>query len=256
MTKSSRRNLGHRQGWIFPFVCTAGAQQMAWDQQLLDWQIAQGGQNWLLRFYDWSPSALSIGYHQCTIPPLWQELVTELGIDLVRRPSGGRAVLHSGCLTYALICPQVYRSRCAMYAYLCEFLRLGLSRLGIELSFGQGSDYVREQSCFHSHTRGDLVMANGQKLVGNAQLYRQGSVLQHGSIMLQPNRDWLQQFFGDSQSIGAIADLEQFVHHSLAELQRLLITALTQSAEEHFLVEFKRREFSELAPCLISPKPA
>jgi len=256
MTKSSRRNLEHRQGWILPFVCTAGAQQMAWDWQLLDWQIAEGGQEWLLRFYDWSPSALSIGYHQQTIPPTWQKLATALGIDLVRRPSGGRAVLHSGSLTYALICPQVHSSRSAMYAYLCEFLRLGLSRLGIELSFGQGSDYVREQSCFHSHTRGDLVMANGQKLVGNAQLYRQGSVLQHGSIMLQPNRDWLQQFFGDSQSIGAIADLDQFRRQSIVEMQHHLIAALIQSAEEHFLVEFKRREFSELAPCLISPKPA
>jgi lipoate-protein ligase A len=229
---------------------------MAWDQQLLDWQIAQGGQNWLLRFYDWSPSALSIGYHQCTIPPLWQELVTELGLDLVRRPSGGRAVLHSGCLTYALICPQVHSSRSTMYAYLCQFLRLGLGKLGIQLTFGQGMDYSREQSCFHSHTRADLIMANGQKLIGSAQLYRRGSMLQHGSIMLQPNRDWLQRFFGDSQCIGAIADLDQFCHQSLAELQQCLISALTQSAEEHFLVEFKRREFSELAPCLISPKPA
>jgi len=229
---------------------------MAWDEQLLDWQIAQGGQDWILRFYDWHPSALSIGYHQRFVPPTWLELVAELQLDLVRRPSGGRAVLHSGSLTYALICPQMYSSRWAMYDYLCQFLCLGMSRLGIDLTFGAGKDYAHADSCFHSHTRGDLIMANGQKLIGNAQLYKQGSVLQHGTIMICPHREWLQRFFGDGRSIGAIADLAQFAQQTLPEIQQSLIRALTQSAEQHFLVEFKRTEFSQLVPCLISPKPA
>ncbi len=224
---------------------------MAWDEQLLGWQIARGGQEWLLRFYDWTPPALSIGYHQRSIPPWWHWLSAELGIDLVRRPSGGRAVLHCGCLTYALICPQVHQSRSAMYQYLCEFLRLGMASLGIYLTFGSGTSYHHGDSCFHSHTRADLLMANGQKLIGNAQLYRHGSVLQHGSIMLQPQRQWLQQFFGDSSSIGAIADLAPFAHYSLAELRQCLINALVQSAQQYFLVEFKHAKFSELALCLI-----
>lgn len=173
-------------------------------------------------------------------PPSWQTLSAELGIDLVRRPTGGRAVLHCGCLTYAVICPQVYLSRSAMYQYLCEFLRLGMGSLGICLTFGQSTNYCHGDSCFHSHTRADLVMANGQKLIGNAQLYRQGSVLQHGAIMIQPHRLWLERFFGDSSTIGAIADLAPFAHCSLSEIQQSLIDALTQSAEQHFLVKFNK----------------
>ncbi|WP_263971779.1 lipoyl protein ligase domain-containing protein [Leptolyngbya ohadii] len=95
-------------------------------------QHHQHGHPATLRFYTWHPAAISLGYHQRQFPPQWCELTwNDRPLDLVRRPSGGRAVLHQGELTYAVITSGLSGTRRSAYQQICEFLIRGWRSIAI-----------------------------------------------------------------------------------------------------------------------------
>lgn len=152
-----------------------------------------------LRFYTWNPVAISLGYHQRHYPEFWQDLQWQgRAIDLVRRPTGGRAVLHQGDLTYMVVTSGLSGTRSQTYQYLCSFLIAGWRALGVNLYYGKaGRGYIKQASCFSSATTADLVTESGYKFIGSAQ-YRQGNaILQHGTIALSRNRELYRQVFGE-----------------------------------------------------------
>lgn len=179
---------------------------MAIDTWLLD-QHRQGHRPPTLRFYTWSPSAISLGYHQKHYPDAWTQLQWQgQSVDLVRRPSGGRAVLHQGDLTYAVIGSGFAGSRMETYQHICEFLIAGWRSLGVELSYGQaGRGYIHNPNCFGTATAADLVMPDGTKLIGSAQLRRGNAVLQHGSMRLEPDPILYQTVFAENSQEGQTA---------------------------------------------------
>jgi lipoate---protein ligase len=161
--------------------------QMATDSVLL-LGLAEGLSPPSLRFYGWSKPTLSIGYHQKQV---WPDL------EVVRRPSGGRAVWHEGDLTYALTLPLPQGSVAKVYAQLCAFLIEGFKKLGIYLEFGTtGRGYIHNPSCFGTATGADLVW-QGRKLIGSAQVRRGKALLQHGSILIHPDPQKLANLFPD-----------------------------------------------------------
>ena len=182
---------------LIPLVDAPGQTQMAIDRWLLD-QHRQGLHPPTLRFYTWSPPAISLGYHQRQYPDFWQQLSwNNQPIDLVRRPSGGRAVLHQGDLTYAVIASGLPKNRMQAYQAICEFLIAGWRSLGVELGYGvSGRGYIHNPNCFGTATAADLVLPTGAKLIGSAQLRQGDTILQHGSIRLNPDPDLFQQVFG------------------------------------------------------------
>lgn len=151
-----------------------------------------------LRFYTWSPIAISLGYHQKSYPDHWQHLSWQgQAIDLVRRPSGGRAVLHQGDLTYAVILSGLSGTRLQAYQAICQFLIEGWRSLGVELSYGTaGRGYIHHPNCFGTATGADLVTETGVKLIGSAQLRRGSAILQHGSIRLTTDPRLYYKVFG------------------------------------------------------------
>lgn len=171
--------------------------QMAIDSWLLE-QHRAGLQPPILRFYTWSPPAISLGFHQRHYPEFWQHLTWQgTPVDLVRRPSGGRAVLHQGDLTYAVIASGLPGSRRESYQFICEFLIQGWRTLGVELHYGSaGRGYIHNPNCFGTSTGADLVTPEGAKLIGSAQLRRELSLLQHGSMRLATDPELFQQIFG------------------------------------------------------------
>lgn len=171
--------------------------QMAIDRWLLE-QHQSGKHPSTLRFYTWSPSAISLGYHQRQYPEYWQNLTWQgHKLDLVRRPTGGRAVLHQGDLTYAVITSGITGNRLQVYEKICEFLIQGWRSLGVELRYGtEGRGYIHNPNCFGTATSADLVLPDGTKIIGSAQLRRGGTILQHGSIRLQPDAELFTQVFG------------------------------------------------------------
>lgn len=169
---------------------------MAIDAWLLD-QLIAGQQAPTLRFYRWQPIAISLGYHQKRWPKGWRSLTWQgKSVDLVRRPSGGRAVIHQGDLTYAIIMP-IQGHRQDLYRQICDALIAAWQRLGVALDYGTaGRGYRDQASCFSLATAADLVTPTGYKLIGSAQLRREHCLLQHGAIRLWPCLDLYAQVFG------------------------------------------------------------
>lgn len=170
---------------------------MAVDRWLLE-QHEAGACPPTLRFYSWHPIALSLGYHQRQIPEHWRALTWQgAPVDLVRRPSGGRAVLHQGDLTYALIVSGFTGKRMQVYQHLCEFLLRGWRSLSVHLHYGTaGRGYIHNPNCFGTATGADLLLADGTKLIGSAQLWRNATILQHGSMLLRPDPALFETVFG------------------------------------------------------------
>lgn len=184
--------------WRFiPPLQASGKLQMALDAWLLD-QHNRGLSPPVLRFYTWSPAAISLGYHQHHWPEAWNHLTWQSEkVDLVRRPTGGRAVLHQGDLTYMVVMSGLAGSRVQAYQTICEFLVQGWRSLGVQLNYGQaGRGYIHNPNCFGTTTAADLVSENGSKRVGSAQLRRGVTILQHGSMLLEPDPDFFSQVFG------------------------------------------------------------
>ncbi len=146
-----------------------------------------------LRIYGWSPPAVSLGRFQEVAEQVDVEVIQQHGWDLVRRPTGGRAVLHDDEVTYSVCVPQdqleggdsVLRS----YRYLARGIQRGLELLGVEAELGRtppavggkGGRHQQSAICFSHPTRADMVAA-GHKIVGSAQVRKNGVILQHGSV--------------------------------------------------------------------------
>lgn len=150
------------------------------------------------RLYGWSRPTLSLGWHQRRLEPHWWDLVRQGRIDLVRRPTGGRAVLHGADLTYALVWPRPQGRRSEIYGRALVWLVRAFAAMGLPLRSGGQAASLQRSSCFATSTVADLVDANGAKRVGSAQLWRGGHLLQHGSIQLDPCPAlWREVFGGD-----------------------------------------------------------
>ena len=215
----------------------SGSTQMAIDEWLLE-QHRLGKSTSCLRFYTWTPIAISLGYHQRHYPEHWQRLQwNNQTIDLVRRPSGGRAVLHQGDLTYSLITSGLAGRRRDVYAHLCQFLIEGWHSLGIALHLGADKQsYQSADSCFGTSTAADLVMGNGYKVIGSAQLYREGCILQHGSMRLFPDSSLVEKVFGGPPVVSP----KVLMTMSAADV----VAALAASAQRIFDIKFEIQPLS------------
>ncbi len=186
--------------WIAP-CCLEGAWQMAIDAWLLQPQAtnpaAAAGPAPAFRLYRWSRPTLSLGWHQRRLEPHWCDLARQGRLALVRRPSGGRAVLHGGDPTYALVWPRPQGTRAEVYGRALTWLVEAFAALGQPLQSGRQAASLQRSSCFATSTAADLVHANGAKRVGSAQLWRGGHLLQHGSIQLDPSPALWRAVFGD-----------------------------------------------------------
>lgn len=214
---------------------------MAIDTWLFD-QCYRGLLPPTLRFYTWEPAAISLGRNQRHWPIHWQSLTWHEGaIDLVRRPTGGRAVLHEGDLTYAIALSHPTRDRRQAYRELCQFLIDGWQTLGVNLQFGQSQqNYTQKANCFATATKADLVLDTGFKLIGSAQAWQGQTVLQHGSMRLNPNPKLIEQVFGNRSETAPIptTTLPGF---SASEI----MTQLIQAAQICFSVTFTHQPLSQ-----------
>ncbi|MEL7246367.1 MAG: biotin/lipoate A/B protein ligase family protein [Cyanobacteria bacterium J06573_2] len=211
---------------------------MAIDEWLLT-QHQLGKYPPILRFYTWSSPTISLGYHQRKYPEDWQHLIWKnQKVDLVRRPTGGRAVLHDNDLTYAVITSGLSGSRIEAYKKICEFLIQGWKNLGIDLHYGNaGRGYINNPNCFGTATGADLVTVDGNKLIGSAQLRRGDVILQHGSMRLKPDSELFKKVFSeellDRVAIGEDLEIEK------------IIAVLIDAARDCFGINFEEKGFND-----------
>lgn len=163
---------------------------MALDQALMT-SVAAGGDP-VLRFYRWSPACVSLGRNQPAAGLYDEDLLRARGIDVVRRPTGGRAVLHARELTYSAVMPdRALGSARAAYSSINRALVAGLRRLGVPAAL-QPPSALRAPApsiapCFQHPAEGEVVVA-GRKLVGSAQVRQDGVILQHGSLLFHDDQ--------------------------------------------------------------------
>ena len=137
---------------LLPCLSGAGDWQMALDAWLLSQRRPA------LRLYRWvGRPTLSLGLHQRHLENHWLALARVGRLDLVRRPSGGRAVLHGGDLSYALVWPDAPGCRRQAYLEACSWLQVAFARMGLPLQFGHQAVRRQEPSCFATSTAADLV---------------------------------------------------------------------------------------------------
>lgn len=172
---------------------------MAVDEALMEG--VRGGGGPVLRFYRWAPACLSLGRNQPAAGAYEAALITARGLEVVRRPTGGRAVLHHRELTYSVAFPDgLLGAPREAYAALNRGLVAGLRELGVhaELSGGgPGPAPVPSLApCFREPAAGEVVVA-GRKLVGSAQYREGGATLQHGSLLLADDQALVRELLRD-----------------------------------------------------------
>lgn len=169
--------------WVDP-VPRPGWANMAIDQVLLE-RAEILGESWL-RLYRWEPHCLSFGRHEPATRRYDRERIAALGLDTVRRPTGGRAVWHSRELTYAAAVPRgLFGSLQNAYLEIHRMLGQALHHVGLHVSLAPRAraPSLEAGACFAEPVGGE-ILHQGRKLVGSAQLRSRGSFLQHGSILL------------------------------------------------------------------------
>lgn len=168
------------------------ATNMAVDEALLT-RARQSGET-VLRVYEWSPPALSLGRNQRAVGCYTAERAARRGVDVVRRLTGGRAVLHAREITYSVTAPVVAgASLHESYARINRVLVEALARIGVEANVAVATQAAPAPStapCFETPTDGELVVG-GRKLVGSAQWRDEHALLQHGSILVDDDQSLL-----------------------------------------------------------------
>lgn len=162
----------------------------------LDFNFAKSinqGDDPILRFYGWEPGCLSLGHHQSADLVNIEKLIQD-GYGLVRRPTGGSAILHTRELTYSLIVPDGKKLHHQIYSDFHKMLATALNKLGYEVELHQeqlGGNYLAKGrttfACFNRPAYAEIKYEQ-KKVVGSAQKLYAHSLLQHGSIMLASNQ--------------------------------------------------------------------
>ncbi|HSU89547.1 MAG TPA: lipoate--protein ligase family protein [Terriglobia bacterium] len=239
-----------------------GSINMAIDAALLDEIDKSAEPRTVVRFYTWLRPTISLGRNQKIEKAVDVEYCRANGIDVVHRPTGGRAVLHDDELTYAVISNDssafgdtIYGN----YKRVSEALCLGYNNLGVPAvlapdtrkpempaMFTRGGD----PPCFVSPSRYEL-MVGGRKIVGSAQRRVRASFLQHGSMPITCDREALARATGlpDSTILEQeMAGLAEF----LAERPSLeqLRSVFTRAFQDHFSIEFQVRSYPPVDPVI------
>jgi lipoate-protein ligase A len=224
---------------------------MAVDEAIVESCRESGTPVATVRLYAFRPAALSLGKGQPASEASEPAVLRGMGIDLVRRPTGGRAVLHDRERTYAVI-GRLGRAPfdagvVETYRRIAAALEAALGRVGVEARAtepGAGAYRVapRAASCFAAISSYEIAV-RGRKLVGSAQLRRGGALLQHGSSPWRADAERLGRALRDPIDPGAFTDLERAAGGALDS--EALDRALVRGFEERFGVELEPGELSE-----------
>jgi len=235
---------------------------MALDEALLEWH-SQGEIPPMIRFYGWNPATLSIGYFQQVDKEIDLEKVREHQLGFVRRPTGGRGVLHEHELTYSVIVtedhPQMPKTVTEAYRVISEGILKGFQHLGMEAYFAVPKTAEERESlknprsavCFDAPSWYELVV-EGRKVAGSAQTRQKGVILQHGSILLDIDEDKLFSLFKYSSERVKQRMQKAFKDKAVAINEISNRQIALPEAKEAFRIGFEQGLNIELKPYVLS----
>ena len=172
------------------FATYTGEENMRIDSELLDESIQTASQEPVFRLYAWSPKCISLGRNQKA------DFITDKSVDVVRRLTGGRALLHDDEITYSYIAPVTDgESVVESYKHISGILIDFFKTLGVELDFGENKKVSTHFDYCMLLSTGADVCYNGNKIIGSAQYRKHGYILQHGSILFGYDKAFLEHLF-------------------------------------------------------------
>ena len=193
-----------------------GARNMQIDSDLLDESINNNSSEPVLRLYGWKPACISLGRNQddCFID---KEILEKYNIDVVKRLTGGRALLHDNELTYSYVTPvsavENGEKVTESYKYISGLWIKIFETLGIELTIGGLERHITKNNyCMAVSTGADLCY-QGKKFIGSAQCRKNGYILQHGSILIDYNKTFLDKIFNEQTDYSTITTLKEINSH-------------------------------------------
>jgi lipoate-protein ligase A len=209
----------------------SGEENMAFDRHLMAafmdgrFQQRYGRGSCLWRFYAWNPYAVTLGYNQ-DISGIDLEKCCSSGIDVVRRPTGGRAVFHAEEFTYSFFAESAALNS-ELYRMVHEVIQLALECLGVHADFCRstlsrmlGESASEAVSCFTASARYELQV-EGRKLVGSAQRKSRNILLQHGSLPLSARHKELCSFIALSEG-DAFEEIRSEMERKTTSLEEIL----------------------------------
>lgn len=182
------------------------------DSDLLDNSVKNQSKEPIFRLYGWSPYCVSLGRNQKD-DFIDEKFLKEHNIDLVRRLTGGRALLHADEITYSFVCPVSYLKNgenvVKSYKEISQILIDAFKKFGIELNFGGEKKYKGHKDyCMLVSTGADLCY-EGRKLIGSAQFRKEGFILQHGSILYDYDKELLEKIFKEEVDMSSIISVRE-----------------------------------------------
>ncbi len=230
----------------------AGAANMARDMAILE-HVCIGQAPPTLRLYSWLPPCLTLGRHQ-PLEAADARFCSQAGVEMARRPTGGRAVLHHLELTYAVIAPLsppvLPTNLQAAYRKLCSGLVRACRALGVAAELTPGEINLQLPSprstvpCFKAPAGGEVVVS-GRKLIGSAMRRHGNCVLQHGAFLL----DWDPELQAGAVGLPDDSSLRPFITTVAAEIGTIpelseLTDAVAAGLAEELAVTFQRDELT------------
>ena len=186
-----------------------GRDNMQIDSDLLDKAIETQTKEPIFRLYAWSPRCISLGRNQK------DDFLQGVKEDVVRRLTGGRALLHDNEITYSYITPIDIipngEGISESYKYISKILIDFFKTLGVELDFGENKKVsTKFDYCMLISTGAD-VCYQGKKIIGSAQYRKQGYILQHGSILFGYDKELLESLFHEEVSMDSITTVNEIL---------------------------------------------
>jgi len=193
----------------------------------------------VLRLYGWKKPTLSIGRNQ-PLTGINQDYCKLKNINIVKRPTGGRAVLHDKELTYCFITSADFlkngKSIVSSYKEISQALISGFKLLNIDLSFPENKKIsIQNDFCMAISTGADLSYM-GKKIIGSAQFRKQNYILQHGSILLDINTEMINNIFYTKNPDINLITIKQ-IYPDIADI-KILSKAIISGFEETFGLKY------------------
>ena len=228
---------GH--AFFITYSVNSGKFNMDFDEKLLNIAVSEKKETPTLRLYGWSPACVSLGRNQDD-SHINKDFCNENNIDIVRRLTGGRALLHDNELTYSFVCPVNFlkNGETIIHSYkeISGALATGLKKTGIAAYMPEEKKAsTKFEYCMSLSTGADLSF-KGKKIAGSAQFRKQGYILQHGSIMFDYDKEKIKNIFGEAPLEDKITTIKESAPQVSLEG---LSNSLKAGFEEYFDLYFK-----------------
>lgn len=227
-------------GYFIPYSVNSGKYNMDFDEKMLDFVIEHNIP--VLRLYGWNPPCVSLGRNQ-NDDMLNLEYCRTNNIDVVRRLTGGRGLLHDNELTYSFVVSQHAlnngESVISSYKEISSALAMGFREYGIDLEFPANKKAVTKfDYCMSVSTGADLSF-DGKKLIGSAQFRKNGCILQHGSVLIDYDASKIEAIFKEKPQEDKITTLNKIKTGFTIDS---LCNSIKTGFEEYFGFSFESKE--------------